>query len=513
MGPRVSATMASRVAGASRAQSLVASQAPVTTSTVDIIIGYTVGFATRLGGTSQAITRLRFLLDTTNQAFVNSRVGGTLRAAQFVQVDFPDETNNRETLFQLTGVACSPVANTGELPDGGVSCSLATRPAALEVLSQRREQFGADLVTLVRAFDNDTNGSCGIGWKLGGGQTPITAASAAFAYSVVSDSSGSIFTDGGANCRDDNLAHEVGHNFGLQHDVAIAAGADDTNGDGNLLDPEEFGRFADSFGYFAAPEAGDFFDTMAVRRSGKDGILVYSNPSVGTCNGFACGVTNQANAARTLSLTIPQVAAFRNNIVPVVATGYRGDFDGDGKADLLWRNGGTGQNVYWRGAVNTQPTPITSAPDLDWVVAAIADFNGDHKDDILWRHSTTRATVIWLSANSATTQAVTSWAAQWNVVGAGDFNGDGKEDIFLRNFMTGANVIWRSGNSTTPQGMSAQPNMDMVPVAVGDFNNDGKDDILWRNVTTGQNLLWLSGNAGTVMNLTTAPPPAWLQAG
>ncbi len=501
MRPRVSAAMASRTSAAG-AQSLVASRAPITTSTVDIVVGYTAGFATRLGGTSQAVTRLRFLVDTTNLALANSKVGGSLRASQFIQVDFPDETNNRETLFQLTGVSCTNRSNTGELPDSGVTCTSAARPAALEPLALAREQFGADLVTLVRAFDNDTNGSCGIGWKLGGGQTPINAASAAFGYSVVSDSSGTIFTDGGANCRDDNLAHEVGHNLGLQHDVATAAGSDDTNGDTNLLDPEEYGRLADSFGYFAAPEAGDFFDTMAVRRPGKDNFLIYSNPSVADCNGFACGVANEANAARTLNLTIPQVAAFRKSVVPTVGNWYRGDFDGDGKSDLLWRNLTSGSNVVWRGAVSQQSMSIKGVASMVWQIASTADFDGNGKSDIVWRNSTSGQNLLWRDGQSTLQGTLGSPPAPWGIVGAGDFNGDGKADLLWRNGGTGGNVYWRGAVNTQATSLRALADLDWVVAAIGDFNGDGKSDILWRHSTTRAAQIWLSGNGATTQGVT-----------
>jgi hypothetical protein len=38
--------------------------------------------------------------------------------------------------------------------------------------------------------------------------------------------------DNGSFCRDETLIHELGHNLGLQHDVASA------RGDNGVLDPE-----------------------------------------------------------------------------------------------------------------------------------------------------------------------------------------------------------------------------------------------------------------------------------
>jgi hypothetical protein len=67
-----------------------------------------------------------------------------------------------------------------------------------------------------------------------------------------------------------------------------------------------------------------------------------------------------------------------------------GDFDGDGTDDTLWHNRLTGQMVIWF----MQGTNIGSyqmisyiVSDLNWQVVGIGDFDGDGKADILWRNS------------------------------------------------------------------------------------------------------------------------------
>jgi hypothetical protein len=54
--------------------------------------------------------------------------------------------------------------------------------------------------------------------------------------------------------------------------------------------------------------------------------------------------------------------------------------------------------------------------NLQWAVAAVADFNGDSRADVLWRNTSTGANEIWRSANVATKQAVSTVASSaWAV--------------------------------------------------------------------------------------------------
>jgi Ca2+-binding RTX toxin-like protein len=69
-----------------------------------------------------------------------------------------------------------------------------------------------------------------------------------------------------------------------------------------------------------------------------------------------------------------------------------GDFNGDGRSDILWRNGDTGENyVYFMDGLNILPTEgyVRTVADLDWAVAGTGDYNGDGTSDILWRHRLT----------------------------------------------------------------------------------------------------------------------------
>ncbi|HJW45832.1 MAG TPA: FG-GAP repeat protein, partial [Lysobacter sp.] len=43
-----------------------------------------------------------------------------------------------------------------------------------------------------------------------------------------------------------------------------------------------------------------------------------------------------------------------------------GDYDGDGRTDLFWRNASTGANVIWKSASAANPQPVTSVSNQAW---------------------------------------------------------------------------------------------------------------------------------------------------
>jgi VCBS repeat protein len=191
------------------------------------------------------------------------------------------------------------------------------------------------------------------------------------------------------------------------------------------------------------------------------------------------------------------------------------DFNGDGKADILWRNtDGTlvdwsmNQSTITSSAVLTS-NGVAATPDASWAVAGLGDFNGDGKADILWRN-TSGEVAVWMM-NGATITASSDLTsngvavrpdASWSVAGIGDFNGDGKSDILWRN-AGGALAVWQMNGSTvssgaiTFNGVAISPDATWHVAQIADFNGDGSSDILWRN-DSGALAEWLmNGNTIT----------------
>ena len=182
-----------------------------------------------------------------------------------------------------------------------------------------------------------------------------------------------------------------------------------------------------------------------------------------------------------------------------------GDFNGDGRDDILWRNA-DGRITDWLGAGNgsfsSNAVNSLTAVALDRKIAAIGDFNGDGRDDILWRSADGRITNWRGAANGGFTDNVANAyngvSLDWQVAGAGDFNGDGRDDILWRN-VDGRMTNWlgngNGGYSSNAANTYHAVSFDWQVHSIGDFNGDGRDDILWRNVD-GRITDWLGTSSG-----------------
>jgi hypothetical protein len=186
-----------------------------------------------------------------------------------------------------------------------------------------------------------------------------------------------------------------------------------------------------------------------------------------------------------------------------------GDFNGDGKIDLLWR-ADSGHLSNWLGSAtggfaNNDANAATWAP-TSWHIVGTGDFNGDGKSDILWRADTGHLS-DWLGSSSGAfvnndANAATWAPTSWHIVGTGDFNGDGKVDLLWR-ADTGHLSDWlgtaSGGFVNNDNNAATWAPTNWTVVATGDFNGDHIDDILWR-ADTGHLSNWLGTATGGFVN-------------
>lgn len=403
------------VSGPSMQAAPVTAGASAAAAVVDILLGYTNGFAAQLGGQSQANTRLVNMTAITNEAYTNSGVNMRVRLVKTLQVNYPDNTDNGDALENLTGY------RAGE--NGG---PIDVDPA-FTALREAREESGADLVSLVRAFRTPENAGCGIAWLIGGGETGIVEADAPFGYSVVSD--GTDLDEGDDNtyfCREETLAHELGHNMGQAH---------------NEEDSDTTGVHAYSYGYREASSTG-FYTVMAYPQEDSDqsSIRYFANPNVKYA-GRVTGVANQSDNVRSLNQVMPIVATFRDTKIPI--DGLRPDLyvvkrnGSSGRTEVHVLDEGTAYKTY---SLHAATMLANTGTARDWEFRT-GDYNGDGRVDLyaIKKNGNSNFTEIHVlnGANKfqsyllqvATPLGRTGSDGKWDFQ-LGDYNGDGRLDVY-----------------------------------------------------------------------------------
>ena len=163
-----------------------------------------------------------------------------------------------------------------------------------------------------------------------------------------------------------------------------------------------------------------------------------------------------------------------------------GDFDGDGKDDLLLRS----VDGRWRhyrmdgrvGAVALSELPV----EIEWRLAGIGDLDGNGSDELLLRDTdgAWRYYHIDEGGRWAGREADLASDPAYRVAGIGDLNGDGNDDVLLRE-MTGR---WEYRPMNGHRAIAAGSGSADIPsnplwrlAGIGDLNGDGNDDVLLRH--------------------------------
>jgi hypothetical protein len=234
-----------------------------------------------------------------NTAFTNSGV-----LIRFLRVGAANEINyNEATLYGGLNGATNYLAVLCDLTKT-VDCATFfgvnnNRTAPFNALRAKRDAVGADLVVLMRKQGT----ACGQAWvpSLSGA---VSTANQNLGYSVVTSTKGGVY-----NCIEGNtLAHETGHNQGMNHDRIQ-----------HKLDYGQPNPPASqfNFGYVNKTAATPFFTIMAYRSSCGNGctrIPFFSTPLKKFSNkpvGIPQGTANAADAAKLLNQNKGTVSLYR----------------------------------------------------------------------------------------------------------------------------------------------------------------------------------------------------------
>jgi kumamolisin len=231
-----------------------------------------------------------------------------------------------------------------------------------------------------------------------------------------------------------------------------------------------------------------------------------AGPFYDLCTGL--GVANVSSLVQALSFIHPLPSTFLS---------YSGDFNGDGKQDILWRNSQTGEvDIWFMNGASVVSKAYVATVGPDWKVVGTAEFNGDGYSDILWQNTVNGSFVIWIIHGSSHSDfEFPSQGNQWAITGVADLDHSGFADILWRNVVTGELVAWKSAPGLNFSSLYiGTTSLDWNLMGAADLLGNGQSALIWRNQNSGEVAAWqLSGGAISSESLLGVVPLNWTIAG
>jgi len=191
------------------------------------------------------------------------------------------------------------------------------------------------------------------------------------------------------------------------------------------------------------------WDVVAVRDIDGDGKvdLIFRNSSTDEIRGWL------------MDGIVKRTGGFIANISGKNLLGS-GDLNGDRKADLVLRDNTTNliRGMLLDGLAVTQEAAIegAGAVSTNWKLDGVGDLDGDGRAELVWRQPTLGIASAWFMNGLSRrfgTQLSSTVPANWSIIATPDLNADGKRDLLWRNSVTGAVDGWlMNGAQATSQG-------------------------------------------------------------
>ncbi len=319
-------------------------QAPVVPDTgafVDLLLLYTPAARVAMGGTAAVQAEAIAAVNISNFALQESGLGFRYRAVYIGEVSYVESGSSTTDLGRLRSVG-----------DG-----------ILDEVHGLRDTYDADVVTLL----TQASDVCGVGYVMGPGA--VNSGFAAWAFNVTI---ARVCASAGLS-----LAHEIGHNLGLQHD-RVNAGT-----------PPAF-----DFAYgFAVPGVARSVMAYACTTGGAcPRQPIYSTPLRNFPATATTAGTPVDDNTRALQLTVPVAVNFRDSTCGFTVSPTRIDVP---------LSGGTGAITVTTGA-GCQWNAVSNAPTVAAITSGATSTGSGAAGYSVSASSTSRETVLTIAGQSIT---------------------------------------------------------------------------------------------------------------
>jgi uncharacterized protein (DUF1800 family) len=161
-----------------------------------------------------------------------------------------------------------------------------------------------------------------------------------------------------------------------------------------------------------------------------------------------------------------------------------GDFDGNGMADIVWRHPITGKAIIWfmsGAAILSRSDELFVTHGGEWQPEMVADYDGNNRADILWRQQNTGQMQVWLmnGRNVVGTGVVPSPGAAFTL--AGKPQPPASASVFLA--------------TLTPEGAANTPASGSSTIVLSPDELSAKITLNFTNLTTIQTAAHVHGPA------------------